>query len=440
MLSEKIRKVVLALILVQFLVIGFLSLQNEMYGWDEASYVINAYEIAGQPLDGVSAQYAAHERHPLLTWTIAGIIWLGMPFIIVKLFSMMLLLAFTWFVYYLAKRYHSRDVGLIAILGMITIPTVMVASSKIMTDIGGGLLFSVSLYFYYVGVKKPKYFLLGGFIGGISIIMRDMNILIAPVVLVMWYVFRKDVNWRYILGSVPIALVSLTPYFWDNYVRWGNPLFRILEHIEMVNNNVGYQSFSLQSWPISWLIFLPIFLGVPMFYLAVQRLRKCEWNNWVKFLVIWFMVPAVIFLLKQKISPRLVVIFLVPVMLLGAEELVRKNWKKQVGWIVIILIVNMFLVSAYFVNDIISVTEIDAELFDFVKTLPNGVKLYSDHSPPSVIALQTGKTTIYSVESKGEYYLHTETFKETFNKFEDPENYEIVFENNNYKVYHARND
>jgi len=442
-LNQKLRKIILVSILVQLALISLISLQNKIYLWDEAAYILNGMDIAHKPISPVMQQYIAHERHPLLSWIIAALAYLNVPLIFYNLISPVSLILFIVLIYKMGGRLYNRDVGLVSGLILASIPTIVFISVKIMTDVPAALLFSASLYFYYLGLEKPKYFLLGGLIGGISIIMKDMNFLLVPILFIFTLAFWKKISIKYYIYSIFIAFISILPYLFDNFQRWGNPLYRILAHIEMVSQGVGYHSFPLQDISFTWIIFLPIFIGIPIFYLFMLNLyknRKRLYSNPnIRFLLIWFIIPFAIFLLGQKIEYRLTSIFAVPILLIGSNELLSKSKNNFKIFMVIILFLNGFLLFDLIALNRIELSHSHKECFDFIeKNISYTQRIFSNAEPPSVVAWYTNRTVIYSTtpdpESRFTYYLYYRPYSEMLSMLAEnipinAKNYKIIFNN-----------
>lgn len=448
-LGSKFKKITIVLILIQLVSISVISLQNKIYLWDEAAYILNGMDIAHKPISPVMQQYVAHERHPLLSWIIAALAYSNTPLIFYNLISPFSLFLFIILIYKMGEKLYNKDVGMVSSFILISIPAILFMSVKIMTDVPAALLFSASLYFYYLGLEKPKYFLLGGLIGGISIIMKDMNFLLIPILFIFTLVFWKKISIKYYLYSIFIAFISILPYLIDNFQRWGNPLYRILAHIEMVNQGVGYHSFPLQDISFSWIIFLPIFLGIPIFYLFVLNLyrnRKRLYSNPnLRFLLVWFIVPFTIFLFGQKIDYRLTFIFAVPILLIGSNELLSKSKDKFKIFMVIILVLNGFLLSNLIIFNQIKLSNSHKECFDFIeKNISYNQIIFSNADPPSVVAWYTNRTVAYSInpdsESHLNYYLYDKKYSEMLPMFIknipiNSKNYTIIFNNSRYTLY-----
>jgi len=448
-LDPKFKKIIIVLILIQLVSIFLISLQNKIYLWDEAAYILNGMDIAHKHISPVMQQYIAHERHPLLSWIIAALAYLNVSLIFYNLISPFSLFLFLILIYKMGERLYNRDVGLISSLILISIPTIVLMSVKIMTDVPAALLFSASLYFYYLGLKNPKYFLLGGLVGGISIIMKDINFLLIPTLFIFTLFFWKKISIKYYIYSIFIAFISILPYLIDNFLKWGNPLYRIIAHIEMVNQGVGYHSFPLQDISFTWMIFLPIFIGIPIFYLFILNLyrnRKRLYSNPnLRFLLVWFIVPFIIFLFGQKINHRLTFIFAVPIILIGSNELLSKSKNKFKIFIVIILVLNGFLLSNLIIFNQIKLSNSHKECFDFIeKNISYTQRIFSNADPPSVVAWYTNRTVVYSVnpdsESHLSYYLYDKIYSEMLSMFIknipiNTKNYTIIFNNSRYTLY-----
>lgn len=442
MLNKNTKTIIIVLIVIQFLSLIFLALNNALYTWDEASYVINGLDLADQLAPSLQV-HVDHERHPLLSWIIAGATLLHLPSLVYQLLGVLSLALFFLLAYLIGTKFYGREVGLIAGLILISIPTVVFLSTKILTDLPGAVLFSGCLYCYYLGLEKPKYFLWGGLLGGLSILMRDMNLLLIPILAVFSLVFWKKINQKFYWLSLPIALTAVLPYFLDNYFRWGNPLFRILRHLEMVQQGIGYQTFSLQSWSLLWLFFLPLLVGLPIFIFFVIHLyhhrKQLRTDLKLQFLLIWFLVPFLIFLLGQKLTPRLMPVFVVPILLLGTKELIAR--KKAAWWLILILLVNLFLIWNVFVYSQIALTSSQQQLFDFIPTVvPSNETIYTNFSPPSVVALYTLRSTAFVLHpdqnSSVNYYLYDLTYERYLQRTKlDPSKYQLLFNNSRYLVY-----
>jgi len=448
-LSKKLTKIVKGLILIQLFSITLMSLANEIYLWDEVAYILNGMEIAHKLTNPVMQQYVAHERHLLLSWITAALCYLNVPLMFYNLISPISLVLFSILMYKMGEKLYNRDVGLISAFILVSIPAVIYLSTKVMTDIPGTLLFSMCLYFYYLGLEKPKYFLLGGLIGGISIVMKDMNFLLIPIMFVFTLAFRMKISFKYYVSSILVGFISTLPYFIDNFYRWGDPFYRIVTHVKLVNEGIGYHSLPLQDISFSWLIFLPIFIGIPIFCLFVSNLYKKRKeifsNPNLRFLLIWFSVPFIIFLFGQKIEYRLSFIFLPPVLLIGSNELLSKNKTKFKALVLLILLFNGFPLSDILIFNLIRLSKSREEVFNFIeRNIPSDEKIFSNADPPSLVALHTNRTVVYSVSPEFElelkYYLHEKTFSEYLTMFQktiqvNSSNYKIIFNNSLYTLY-----
>lgn len=442
-LTAMVRRTMLFLIAVQVISILFLSLNNEIYTWDETSYIINGIQLSKENLNPVLEKYIAFERHPLLSWIIAGAINIGLPvwsYNLISFFSLILLLLLT---YRIGKEFFNKDVGLIAAFLLTTIPTVIILSAKVLTDIPSTFLFSFSFYLYYNGLKKPMNFLWGGLVGGLSVIMKDMNLLLIPILLVFLIIFWKKINKKYFLISAFVALVAMLPYFIDNYLRWGNPLYRIITHINIVNAGIGYQSLSILDYPVAWIIFLPFLVGLPIFLLFVKYVykRKSLWhiNSRLNFLLIWFFTPLFIFVLKQKISPRLIGIFLIPILVMGSNQLLmQKRWK---FWLIMCLVMNGLFISSFIIYNQITLKPAHDELFAFIQEIvPEDKVVYTNASPPSILAWYSNRIFDFElnpdINNAVKYYLFDKTYeKYTQRTSLNSEHYNLLFENNRYTLY-----
>ncbi len=446
-INKSLKKWLIILIVIQFIAITFVSLHNQLYSWDEAAYILNGMDLAHKDMSPILNQYIAHERHPLLSWINAFIFSLNLPFFFLNLLSPLSLFFFFLLIYKMGKHLFNEQVGLISGLITITIPVAINTSTKILTDIHGTLLFSLCLYLYYLGLENKKYFLLGGLIAGISILMRDMNILLLPILIIFFGIFYKKINLKYFFSSALLAFLALLPYFIDNYLRWGHPLYRILAHIEMVKLGIGYGGFILQNISYAWILFLPLYLGIPIFCFFLLSLYRNKKNilqdDKLKFLLLIFIVPFLIFIFNQKIDGRLSLIFVIPVLLLGTKELLSLNKKKFLYSIILILIVNGFLITNLIAYNRIHLAPEQKDCFDFIQNhIPLQESIYSNYNPPSVVAWYSNRSTTYSLTPENvstlNYYFRDQ------GKFTPVSNinntkYDILFNNSRCVIYKKHN-
>jgi len=297
------------------------------------------------------------------------------------------------------------------------------------------LFFSLALYCYYWGLKKPKFFLLGGLSAGLSIAVRDSNFILAPIVLVFALLSWKKVNKKYFLASIVAGLIGLLPYLVDNYLRWGNPIARILQHMQMVKQGAGYQAFALQNFPILWLIIIPLLVGLPLFILAVINVYKSRKHLTMiqTFCLTWFSVLLLYFIIFQKISPRLAVMFFIPVVILGTRELLKKSRTKFAVWLLLILVLNGFLIFNPFIYEHTHINNNQQQCFSAVKELvPNGKTLHTNWSPPSVVAMKTARNSVFELNPKEDvqYYLYEKSYEKYTQRTNfDSKNYKVIIDN-----------
>jgi len=444
----------------------FIALNDKIHSWDETAYLLNGMDIAGKHLSPIMRQYVAHERHPMLSWIIALLACLNVPPVLWNLLSPAFLFLFYLLIYKMGKDLFSQEVGLVSGFILLTIPIVIEASTQILTDIPGALLFTLCLFLYFSGLKEPWLFLLGGFVGGISILVRDSNLLLIPVLFVWGTALYRKINMKYFLLSIPIALEATLPYLIDNYLRFGNPFGRILLHIKMVQEGSGYVplsphthlswlpylrlinfGYSFQKAPYLWLVYIPIFFGLPLFLLFIiflyKQRKKLSLDPKLKFLVLSFILPLSILAFRMKMDARVGLIILAPVLIIGSKELLSMN--KSIGTLFMagILIFNNFPLTDIAVYKIISLTPQYQDCFDFIKnSLPADALIYSNTIPPSSIAWYTDRTVKYSLKTGAitglKYYLYDLSAFAPEPSI-DPKNFRMVFHNARFSLFKKLN-
>lgn len=421
----------------QIILTTIISLNNQIYSWDEASYILNAKDISGKLNNSLQERYVVHERHPLLTWTLGAMYYLNLPEFFTKLLIPMFYVGLIILAYFFGKRLFDENVGIYSALFISTSSTMLASATKIWTDVPGAFLVSLTLFSLYRGIKDKKWLLLAGLAGGLSVLMRDSNLLLLPIFGIYFLTLRKSINKKYFYLSIVIFTLSVMPYFIDNYRLWGDPLYRIKTHTTMVVTGVGFSE-SITTTKIAWLGLLPYAFSLPLFMLLVLYLfkyRPLQQEQW--FLFSWLVVSALATIFLLGLEKRYALALMIPGYLYAANALdnLSKYWK--VVFVAAIFILNGFLIDDFALYNSLQLTKEHKEAFDFVKNnTEENITVFTNNNPPAMIVLQSNRLTYYNTEpelnKEIKFYLLA---KEMYPKAINESYYIKLFENHKFAFY-----
>lgn len=199
----------LLILTVSVLLILTLSMFFIPLQWDSAVYLLNAEYFLGKNVYFDSGS-------PRLLSQIIATIWrlTGLSEIAARIISILISVGLIVATYLVAKGLFNKRVALFASLFLLLNPLFLLYSSKVYTDIPLALLFTVTIYLFYIGLvkNKPVSLLLSGVFTAISILIKYPGLLLYPITLsFVLLAERKSVKNPYLWLSYLISILLLIP-------------------------------------------------------------------------------------------------------------------------------------------------------------------------------------------------------------------------------------
>jgi len=156
-------------------------------------------------------------------------------------------------------------------------------------------------------------------------------------------------------------------------------------------------------------------------------------------LLTWFFVLLAYFVINQKITPRLAILFFIPIVILGTKELMKKSKKKFFVLLVLILLLNGFLIVNPFILENTHISKNKNQCFSSVKEIiPFNETLYTNWSPPAVVAMQTQRESIFELKPNQSvsYYLYEKPYEKYTQRTDfNSKNYKVIIDNPDCTVF-----
>jgi 4-amino-4-deoxy-L-arabinose transferase-like glycosyltransferase len=210
-----------AIIILSLALFSLAGYVNQIPWWDDKAYLNNALIHSGRITKDLAHGPYADERPPLFWWIETALFLLNTPVSWAKyvspLFGVVIVIV-TYF--FAAKLFRNARYGFYAALFLATNALVLQFAGMNLTDIPGTALATIFVFCFYFAVleKNNLYLVLSGVFLAFSLIMRDQNLIVFPVV-VFFLVTRLKLN-KYLKAllaviaslslGIPVILSGLT--------------------------------------------------------------------------------------------------------------------------------------------------------------------------------------------------------------------------------------
>ncbi|HIK00986.1 TPA: glycosyltransferase family 39 protein [archaeon] len=197
---------------------------------------INEYFIKFQ-----SITHPEEYGFPGVSIVIAPFIWLfGKSAFTAKLPSMLIgTILFPLLIYFLGKEFFDRKIGFLAGVSMIFYPAVFKLSFEGERDVMFAFFLALGIYFFYMGLKEKKYFYLMGAVLGFSFLIRQVALIIFPIIILAYYLIEKKISREFLIGLILSAAV-MSPWLIGNYLVFGNPIFSVNQYVVWIDRYVEH--------------------------------------------------------------------------------------------------------------------------------------------------------------------------------------------------------
>lgn len=185
------------------------ALINEAPFYDDKAYINNALISSGRIRTEDARGPYAEERPPLFWWMLTGLLMLGTPNDSVRWASpLATTLGVVGICILTARLFNDMKAGLLAAIFISVSDFFTLTTSYILTDSMGSVLAMLAILSFALGLRDGVFMWLAGPLTALSIIARDQNLLLVPVILLsMIWVSRLGMARKLLLLIVLAASI-----------------------------------------------------------------------------------------------------------------------------------------------------------------------------------------------------------------------------------------
>ncbi|MFA5033313.1 MAG: glycosyltransferase family 39 protein [bacterium] len=244
--------------------------------------------------------------------------------------------------YKFCKDLINEKIAFLSSLFLIFSPAVIIYSGACMSDIPATFFLYAGLMFYYISIKKEKWYLylLSGVIAGFAVQMREQTLFFIPLFLYLSFVDGKN-NKRlkgillFFTTYIIFALIGhlIFPELYLTYISERLPTFYGNSSIKFLIKKITSMGYQLNIY----YTIIPLLLAVLEFLITIFK-EKNHRKVWL--IVFWLIIP-ILPLIPIQLYPVRYYIFVFPALAyLSASAIARLsfNWKII---LVITLIINI---------------------------------------------------------------------------------------------------
>ncbi|GBC68467.1 hypothetical protein HRbin01_00150 [archaeon HR01] len=235
------------------------ALVNEAPFHDDKAYINNALIASGRVTAELVRGPYAEERQPLFWWLITGILILGAPVESVRWVSPLITSIGVVGIYFLASRlFNDFRVGLLSAVFISLSDFFVLTTSYILTDSMGSVIAVLAILCFSLGLRDGVFMWLAGPLVALSIIARDQNLLIVPVI-ILSLVWMSRLGLGRKIAILALLGVALAPAL-------TLPQDRILQIVSDIVTPI----FRDPSYLLILIIYVS-FMGAVVYKVAIQR-------------------------------------------------------------------------------------------------------------------------------------------------------------------------
>jgi len=160
---------------------------------------------------------------------IPSILLFGKTAFAVKLPSMIIgIILFPILTYFLGKEFFNKRIGFLAAVSILFYPAIFNLSFGGERDTMFAFFVVAGIYFFYKGTKEDsvKWFLLMGAVLGFSYLIRQVTLVIFPVLLLAYYLIKGNFSKKFLYG-LGISALIMFPWLLRNYFVFGGPFYTV---------------------------------------------------------------------------------------------------------------------------------------------------------------------------------------------------------------------
>lgn len=265
-----------------------------------------------------------YDKPALFFWfTAISLKTFGMNEIGARLPSFVFFLLSLFLTFRFARKYFSDSVAVVSLVFAICILQFQVLSRAAVSDNLLNLLVSAALYSFYDFFEKRKnlsIFWLYTFAGLGFLTKGPLAFVIIFGVILFFLILTKNISLlRKILNPFLIIWAFLIPFPWFYlaYLKSGDYLFTDF----FIKHNLGRFSQTMESHGGFWWYYFPVILlsFIPFTHLLFSGFRNLKFNHKNIFLIIWAVLPFLLFSFSKTQLPHYISIGYFPLMILISQ-------------------------------------------------------------------------------------------------------------------------
>lgn len=265
-----------------------------------------------------------YDKPALFFWfTAISLKIFGMNEIGARLPSFVFYLLSLFLTFRFARKYFSDSVAVVSLVFAISILQFQVLSRAAVSDNLLNLLVSGALYSFYDFFEKRKYhsiFWLYTFAGLGFLTKGPLAFVIIFGVILFFLILTKNISLLLkILNPILIIWAVLIPFPWFYlaYLKSGDFLFTDF----FIKHNLGRFSQTMESHGGFWWYYFPVILlsFIPFTHLLFSGLRNLKFNQKNFFLIIWAVLPFLLFSFSKTQLPHYISLGYFPLILLISQ-------------------------------------------------------------------------------------------------------------------------
>jgi 4-amino-4-deoxy-L-arabinose transferase-like glycosyltransferase len=274
-------------------------------------------------------------------------------------------------VFFIGVRLFSLYIGVVSGIVLAMLPhflgySQLATHESLITCFFTATVFSYILYFQK---KNTLYLLLAGILTGITLELKQSNILLFVFLLGLYFLWKHFYSKKHKISLTHIFLISLTGII-TYFVLWPMPLFHFSQFIAFTNEmwfeNGGKIPELLFGIPMGGPFFFYIvayFVTTPVVILLLGVLgiiaaaKKKTWEYWA--IILWFIVPFLMsFFHQRQMMVRYIIEFYAPLSILcavGLEHITSTFTGKRIKYITALLLTGylaliLIKISPYYLD------------------------------------------------------------------------------------------
>jgi len=217
----RFKKGISTILVLSFLLLGFLSYFDPLLIWDENAYLGNARDHIDQ------SNYTEDFRYPLLEFLVGGL-WqiTGENIFLARLMMIMFYMATIYLFYEISKTYFKKNTLLTALFAFSSL--MVYWGFRIYTDVL--VVFFILLSFYLLNKKGKYWVFISGIAASLAFLTKFTSVLFIAAVGIH-LLLKKEIRNAFLFSSG--VLLGLAPWMLYNYFSYSNIFWDFFAQLDL---------------------------------------------------------------------------------------------------------------------------------------------------------------------------------------------------------------